>query len=83
MVVLILVFVLSAGVVWELLEFAIGQTAAYLGMSSVLVQYGIHDTMADLLFNLLGGVVVSVWGAVYLTEITHSVAGRVGTWFES
>lgn len=78
MVVLILVFVLAAGVVWELIEFTIEQTAAYVGLSAVLVQYGIHDTIADLLFNLGGGVVVAIWGTVYLTDVTRSLADRVG-----
>ncbi|WIV65755.1 hypothetical protein [Natrialbaceae archaeon AArc-T1-2] len=80
MVVLILVFVLAAGVVWELLEFAIDQFAIYADLPAVLAQYGIHDTIVDLLFNLVGAIVVAIWGTVYLTDVSESLSDRLEEW---
>ncbi|QSG08645.1 hypothetical protein [Halapricum desulfuricans] len=79
----ILLFVFAAGVVWEILEFALDQSAAALGVQAVLIQYGIDDTMGDLLFNALGALVVTVWGTVYLTDLSESIADQVVAWFET
>ena len=78
----ILLFVFAAGVVWEILEFALDQSAAALGIQAVLIQYGIDDTIGDLIFNALGALVVTIWGTVYLTDLSESVADRVVSWFE-
>ena len=80
MVVLILIFVLAAGVVWELLEFAIDQFAIYAGIPAVLAQHGIHDTIVDLLFNVVGAVVTAIWGTVYLTDVSESISDRLEEW---
>ncbi|ARS90983.1 hypothetical protein [Natrarchaeobaculum aegyptiacum] len=74
MPVFILVFVLAAGVVWEILEFVIDQSAIVLELDAVLAQYGIHDTMVDLAFNLVGAIIVTVWGTAYLTDVSESIA---------
>lgn len=79
----ILLFVFAAGVVWEILEFALDQSAAALGIQAVLIQYGIDDTIGDLLFNALGALVVTIWGTVYLTDLSESIADRVVAWFEA
>ncbi|AUX08480.1 hypothetical protein AArcSl_0837 [Halalkaliarchaeum desulfuricum] len=79
---LIGVFVLAAGVVWELLEFAIDQFAIRAGIPAVLAQHGIGDTMMDLLFNLVGAFVTAVWGTVYLADVADSMSERFEEWGE-
>lgn len=76
--VLILLFVLAFGVVWELLEFAIGIGADTVGASSVLTQYGVSDTLWDLVYNSIGGVLVALWGGVYLTDLSTALSERLG-----
>ena len=76
--VFILSFVMAFGVVWELVEFAIGLFAAMTGGSgAVLVQFGIDDTMRDLVFNTLGGLVVALWGQAYLTNVVGALQDRL------
>lgn len=60
--VFIVVFVLAAGVFWEVLEFALG------GLVTV---YGIDDIVTDLVFNGVGAVLVALYG-------TGRVDGLVG-----
>ncbi len=55
--VFIVVFVLAAGMVWEVVEFAFG------GLVPV---YGIDDIVTDLVFNAVGAVIVAVWGTGYV-----------------
>lgn len=74
--VFILLFTLAFGVFWEVLEFAIGGAASLAGTTSVLTQYGLEDTMKDLIFNTVGGVVVAIWGSVYLSDMVGAVARK-------
>lgn len=74
--VIILLFVLAFGVLWELLEFAIGLAAAAIGTSSVLTQYGVYDTLWDLVYNSIGGLLVAIWGGVYLTDLSEALGER-------
>ncbi len=67
MFVLILLFVVSVGVLWEIMEFATDGLMLALGAEPVLVQHGLDDTMTDMLFNTLGAIVVATWGTAYLT----------------
>ncbi|WP_435068306.1 hypothetical protein [Haloplanus sp. C73] len=76
MFVFILLFVLAFGVFWEVIEFAVAGVASFSGTQSVLTQYGLGDTMLDLLFDTLGGVVVAVWGTAHLTDLTGALAAR-------
>nr|WP_303648669.1 hypothetical protein [Haloarchaeobius litoreus] len=76
MFVFILAFVMAFGVVWELLEFGIG-VAASGSDATFLVQFGIDDTMLDLLFNTAGGFVVAVWGQAYLTDVTGALRDKL------
>jgi len=69
--VFIVVFVLAAGVVWELLEFASGHLASALGTDAALVVMGIDDIVTDFMFNAVGAVLVAVAG-------TDAVGGLVG-----
>jgi len=55
----ILVFVMAFGVFWEIIEFTLGLASQLLGGEAVLAQYGLDDTVTDLLFNQLGAIIVA------------------------
>lgn len=74
--VILLIFVLAFGVLWELLEFAIGVTADLAGTKGILTQYGTEDTLKDFTFNSIGAVVVAVWGGVYLSDLSAEISER-------
>jgi hypothetical protein len=74
----ILLFVVAAGVLWEVVEFLVGEVARLAATEGILVQYGVEDTMLDLVFNLIGGVIVSLWGGAYLTGLVEALAPRFG-----
>lgn len=66
--VFILVFVLAAGMFWEILEFALG------GLVTV---YGIDDIVTDLLFNAVGAVIVAIWGTGRVDGLVEFFRGRL------
>jgi hypothetical protein len=74
--VFVLLFVLAFGVLWEVIEFAIGGAASLLDVGSILTQYGLRDTMLDILFDALGGLVVAIWGTAHLTDVVGALAAR-------
>lgn len=74
--VFILLFVVAFGVVWEVVEFAVGGLGSVFGEQAVLTQYGLDDTMLDLLFNTLGGVIVAAWGGAYLSDVVGALADK-------
>lgn len=76
--VILLIFVLAFGVLWELLEFAIGVTADLLETKGILTQYGIEDTLKDLTFNTMGGIIVAIWGGLYLSEFSEAISEKLG-----
>lgn len=73
----ILLFVMAFGVFWEVIEFGLAGLAALAGTDTVLTQYGLRDTMFDLIFDLLGGVIVAVWGTAYLTNLVQALTLRL------
>lgn len=77
MFVFILLVTLAFGVLWEVIEFVIGEIAATVGGGAVLTQYGLGDSMLDLVFDSLGAVVVAVWGTAYLTDVAGALAARL------
>jgi len=70
-------FVIAFGVLWEVLEFALGGVSTTLGSGSVLTQYGIEDTMMDLLFDVAGAVIVGIWGTAHLTDVVGALQERL------
>ena len=76
MFVFILLFVLAFGVFWEVIEFGVAGVASLSGTQSVLTQYGLDDTMLDLLFDTLGGIIVAVWGTAHLTDLVGVLSAR-------
>jgi len=71
--VFILLFVLAFGVLWEVLEFFIGLASERLGTGTVLTQYGLTDSLLDLVFNTMGAVVVATWGTAHLQDVSGYV----------
>jgi len=78
----ILLVVLAFGVLWEVVEFAVGGLGSVLGSGAVLTQYGLGDTMLDLVFDAVGGLVVATWGTAYLAGFTESVSRQFVRRFE-
>jgi hypothetical protein len=79
MFVFILLFVLAFGVFWEVIEFTIGLAATLFGTDSVLTQYGLGDTMLDLVFDTVGAVVVAIWGTAHLTDLVGMIQSQLTT----
>jgi len=75
MFVFILLFVLAFGVAWEVLEFSITLAAEATGNATILTQFGLSDTMLDLVFDTMGAVVVAIWGTAHLTDVVGIVEG--------
>ncbi len=73
----LLAIVLAFGVLWEVIEFTITEAAAATGNETVLTQYGLEDTMLDLVFNTLGAVVTAIWGTAYLGDVVGALADRL------
>ena len=44
----------------------------------MLTQYGVYDTLWDLVYNSIGGVLVALWGGVYLTDLSGTLSERLG-----
>lgn len=57
------------GILWELLEYAVHVGADRLGFDPILVTYGKTDTALDLLFDLVGAVLVLALGDRVLGEL--------------
>ncbi|MFC7099019.1 hypothetical protein [Halobaculum marinum] len=74
----LLMFVMAFGVIWELIEFYIGVVSTLLGLTEVLTQYGLDDTILDLVYNSIGGLIVAVLGTAHLTDISDQLAARLG-----
>lgn len=73
----LLLFTMAFGVVWELLEFAIGEAARLFGTAAVLTQFGLDDTVLDLMYDTAGGLVVALFGTAYLTGLSEQLATRL------
>jgi hypothetical protein len=78
MALLILLFVVSIGVFWEILEFTTDQMlVTESGEGLVFVQYGLADTMSDLFFDLIGGIIVALWGTASLTGVAAGLRNQL------
>ncbi|WP_049911195.1 hypothetical protein [Halorubrum coriense] len=71
--VFIFVVVLAFGVVWELFEFALDIVADETGISMPLAQFGLDDTVLDLMYNSVGALVVATFGQAYLSGVAERV----------
>jgi hypothetical protein len=77
MFVFILLFVLAFGVLWEVIEFVLAEAAALLGTGAILTQYGLEDTMVDLIFDTVGAVIVAIWGTAHLSDVVDAIGEYV------
>lgn len=75
--VFILAFVMAFGVIWEVLEFGISGAASMIGSETVLTQYGLEDTMKDLVFDTVGGVLVALFGEIYLLDTVEQLREKL------
>jgi FlaA1/EpsC-like NDP-sugar epimerase len=73
----LLLFTLALGVFWEVLEFAARQATATLGIEAVLVQYGLEDTILDLVFDTVGAIIVALFGTERLTDLAETLRERL------
>jgi len=72
----VVVFVLAAGVVWELLEFGSELLAEVTGLAPLTV-YGIDDIVTDMVFNAVGAVLVALWGSGYVDGLVSFFRRRL------
>jgi flagellar biosynthesis protein FliQ len=77
----IVIFVLAFGVIWEIAEFAAGGVGTLIGGQEVLTQYGMRDTVLDLVFDGLGSVVVALWGTGYFDGVASMFSRSIDTVF--
>ncbi len=63
--------VVGGGVLWELMEYLVHRSANRLGFEPLLVSYGKVDTVLDLAFNVLGGLLVLAFGDRALRNLTR------------
>jgi len=73
----LLLFTLALGVLWEVLEFLARLGAAAIDVEAVLIQYGLEDTILDLVFDTVGAVLVALFGTPRLAELTESIRERL------
>ncbi|MGB9932707.1 hypothetical protein [Haloarcula amylolytica] len=73
MFVFLLLFVMAFGVFWEVIEFSITLVASATGNDTILTQFGLGDTMLDLVFDAIGAILVAIWGTAYLTGVVSHV----------
>lgn len=69
----VLLFTLALGVLWEVLEFAARLFSDAVGVETVLVQYGLDDTVVDLVFDAVGATLVALFGARGLARLADAV----------
>lgn len=72
----ILVFVLGFSVAWEVFEFGAVWLSHALGVTSPVRVFGIDDIVTDMIFNLVGGIIVAVWGAEYFDDMVPFLRRR-------
>lgn len=77
MFVFVLLFTLGLGVLWEVMEFAARIGADLLGLEPVLIQYGLEDSLFDLLFDTLGAVIVATFGTGLFSDIVETLTERL------
>lgn len=77
MAVFLLVTTLGLGVLWETMEFVARDLASALHLRPVLILYGADDTIADLVYDALGGLLVAWFGTRRLDGLANVIADRL------
>lgn len=79
--VFIVLFTVGLGVFWEVLEFVARELADLVGADPVLVQYGLEDTIVDLVFDMVGAVLLALFGTNELSDLVEDLTERYdGAW---
>ncbi|EFW91491.1 hypothetical protein ZOD2009_14026 [Haladaptatus paucihalophilus DX253] len=65
----VLAVVVGLGALWELMEYTIHAVADRFDLEPILVSYGRSDILLDLLFDLVGAVLVLVFGDHFLRNL--------------
>mgnify|MGYP006876394582 CR=1 FL=1 len=76
----LLVFVLAFGVLWELLEFYISLASGVIAGEAILTQYGLNDSVLDLVYDTVGGLLVALFGTAHLTGTVDQLTDRLDEW---
>jgi hypothetical protein len=71
--VFVVVLVMAFGVLWEVAEFALAQVTTAIGAEPVLTQYGVSDTMLDMVFDSVGAMLVAIFGTTRLAEVADAI----------
>lgn len=74
--VFIVLFTVGLGVFWEVLEFVARELADVVGAEPVLVQYGLGDTIVDLVFDMVGAMLLALFGTNELSDLVESLTER-------
>ncbi|GAA5053407.1 hypothetical protein [Haladaptatus pallidirubidus] len=69
----VLAVIVGIGSLWELMEYIIHAVADRFGLEPILVVYGRSDIVRDFVFNLLGAVLVLVFGDELLRNLYRRV----------
>jgi hypothetical protein len=75
--VFVVVLVLAFGVLWEVAEFALAQVTTAIGAEPVLTQYGVSDTMLDMVFDSVGAMLVAIFGTTRLAGVADAIRASV------
>ncbi len=75
--VFLLLFTLALGVFWEVVEFVGRLAADAAGAEAVLIQYGLKDTIQDLVFDSVGALLVALFGTERLSDLVESIRERL------
>ncbi|MDQ2074160.1 hypothetical protein RBH20_16610 [Haloarcula sp. H-GB4] len=67
--------VATMGILWEFMEYIIHASSRRLGLEPILVSYGKTDTLLDLVSDLVGAVLVLVFGDVLLGNLVRRENG--------
>ncbi len=76
-VLFIFLFVMAFGVAWEILEFLIDVVSTILGIETVLTQYGLDDTVMDLIFDTVGAIVFAGLGTDHASRVSDVLHDRI------
>lgn len=69
----VFLFTMALGVLWEVLEFAGREFAFLVGAAPVLVQYGLEDTLLDLVFDAVGALLLALFGGRGVQGLVQSL----------
>lgn len=73
----VILFTLAAGVLWEVLEFMGRMLAQSVGQQPLLIQYGLRDTILDLLFDGVGALIVGLVGQRWVNVSSEAFLAEI------